>query len=213
VLIAPEPRAGGLHVTAPGSAPLSVDIPVGPLVDVQVWDDKLAATPADDAAHAWFSAAIGVPLRLVYLDDPTRRPTDPAYGDDADVVSFADSYPLLLAAEGSLAAVGDLSMVRFRPNLVVAGAPAWAEDRWRRLRVGEATFRAVKGCSRCVLTTIDPDTAETGPEPLRTLARLRRWDGKVWFGTNLVPETPGAVLRVGDAVEVLESAEPAEPLR
>ncbi len=213
VLITPEPRKGGLHVTAPGSAPLDVDVPDGPLVDVRVWDDKLTATPAAGAAHAWFSAALGVPLRLVYLDDPTRRPTDPAYGAAADVVSFADGFPILLAGEESLAAVGERSMVRFRPNLVVAGAPAWAEDGWRRLRIGEATFRVVKGCSRCVVTTIDPDTAEKGHEPIRTLARLRRWDGKTWFGINLVPETPGATLRVGDELEVLEDAEPAGPLR
>jgi uncharacterized protein len=215
VLIDPEPREGGLRVTAPGAAPLDVPTPAaGPLVDVQVWDDELAATPASDAAHAWFSAVLGVPLRLVHLDDPTRRPTDPAYGDDADLVSFADGYPLLLASEESLAAVGSsLSMVRFRPNLVVAGAPAWAEDGWRRVRVGDAVFRAVKGCSRCVLTTVDPETAEKGPEPLRTLAARRRWGGKVWFGVNLVPDTPGALVRVGDPVEVLDAVEAAEPLR
>ncbi len=215
VLITPELRDGGLHVTAPGSAPLDVRVPAGgPLLDVRVWDDQLTATPASDAAHAWFSAALGVPLRLVHLDDPTRRPTDPHYGLDADRVSFADGYPVLLTSEESSAAVGDsLSMIRFRPNLVVAGAPAWEEDRWRRLRIGDATFRAVKGCSRCVMTTIDPDTAEKGPEPLRTLAVHRRWDGKVWFGVNLVPDTPGATLHVGDTVEVLDSVAAAEPLR
>ena len=40
-------------------------------------------------------------------------------------------------------------MARFRANLVVAGTPPWAEDGWRRVRVGEAVFRAVKGCDRC----------------------------------------------------------------
>jgi uncharacterized protein len=215
LLVTPLPHGDGLRVTAPGAAPLEVARPqAGPLIDVQVWADKVAAMPADGRAHDWFSAVIGVPLRLVHLDDPTRRPTDAGYGLDADRVSFADGYPLLVATEESLSAVGStLSMIRFRPNLVVAGARAWAEDGWRRIRVGGATFRAVKGCSRCVLTTIDPDTAEKGHEPLRTLAALRRWDGKVWFGVNLVPDTPGAVLHVGDPVEVLESAESAEPLR
>ena len=204
VLITPDPREDGLHLTAPGMAPLDVAVPAGPPVDVQVWKDEVTAVAAADDAHAWFSAAVGTPLRLVYLGDPTQRPTDPEYGLDRDVVSFADGYPLLLTTEESLAAVGELSMVRFRPNLVVAGAPAWTEDGWRRLRVGAATFRAVKACSRCVLTTIDPDTAEKGPEPLRTLAATRRWDGKVWFGVNLVPETPGAVVHIDDRVEALE---------
>jgi uncharacterized protein len=215
VLVTPTPREGGMRVTAPGAEPLEVARPTaGPSLGVQVWADKLVATPASGAAHDWFSAAIGVPLRLVYLDDPTQRPTDAKYGLDADRVSFADGYPVLLATEESLAAVGNaLSIVRFRPNLVVAGVPAWTEDGWRRLRIGDATFRAVKGCSRCVLTTIDPDTAEKGHEPLRTLATLRRWSGKVWFGVNLVPEAPGAVLHVGDDVEILESVAATEPLR
>jgi uncharacterized protein YcbX len=101
-------------------------------------------------------------------------------------------------------------MRRFRPSVVVSGAPAWAEDGWRRLRIGAVTFRSVKGCDRCVLTTVDPDTAAKGHEPLFALARHRRWDGKVWFGVNLIPDLtpgappPGALIRPGDPIEVLE---------
>jgi uncharacterized protein YcbX len=133
-------------------------------------------------------------------------------------VSFADGFPLLLATEESLAELnrlirdgadhspeGALPITRFRPNVVVAGAPAWAEDRWRRLRIGDAVFRVVKGCDRCVLTTVDPDTAERGKEPLRTLARHRRWAGKVWFGVNLIPDTPGVTIHAGDPVQILET--------
>jgi uncharacterized protein YcbX len=131
-------------------------------------------------------------------------------------VTFADAYPVLLTSESSLtalnslvaagpnAAEGPLVMTRFRPSLVVAGAPAWAEDGWRRLRIGAACFRVVKGCARCVLTTVDPRTAVRGKEPLATLARYRRWDGKTWFGMNLIPDNPGAVVKVGDSVQLLE---------
>jgi uncharacterized protein YcbX len=89
---------------------------------------------------------------------------------------------------------------------VVSGAAAWAEDGWRRLRIGPVTFRAVKGSDRCVFTTIDPDTAAKGQEPLFALARHRRWDGKVWFGVNLIPDAPGpeALIRLGDPVEILD---------
>ena len=109
-------------------------------------------------------------------------------------------------AEGPKAAEGPIPMRRFRPSVVVSGAPAWAEDGWRRLRIGPVTFRVAKGCDRCVFTTIDPDTAEKGHEPLFALARHRRWDGKVWFGVNLIPDAPppSAVLRLGDPVEILE---------
>lgn len=93
-------------------------------------------------------------------------------------------------------------MSRFRPNVVVSGTEAWAEDDWSRIAIGEVTFRVTKMCGRCVVTTTDQDTARRGKEPLRTLARHRRFAGKPVFGQNLVPETRGS-LRVGDPVTVL----------
>lgn len=220
VLVTPSLN-GGDHLTlsGPGLSDLTVPVPAGgDLVPVTVWGTGLLATPADDKAGAWLAGIIGEPVRLVYLDDPTRRVTNPAYSQAGDRVSFADGYPLLLAseesldalngwiAEGTKAAEGPVPMRRFRPNVVVSGAPAWAEDGWRRLRIGPVTFRSVKGCNRCVLTTIDPDTAVKGHEPLFALARHRRWDGKVWFGVNLIPDqpVPDATIRPGDPIEILE---------
>ena len=102
-------------------------------------------------------------------------------------------------------------MVRFRPNLVVAGTQPWAEDGWRRVRVGAAEFRVVKGCDRCAIPTTDETTAVRRKEPTYTLAQHRRWDGAVWFGMNLVPLTPGATLHVGDEVEVLDGSPDRRP--
>lgn len=226
VLVTPELTADGLLVSAPGIDPLRVHTPQSAdLWEVQVFSSVVAACSAATTAHVWFSMVVGAPVRLVYLDDPTRRRPDPTYSRAEDRVSFADGYPVLLATEESLAALNDLllagartaeqpmSMTRFRPNLVVAGANPWAEDGWRVLRIGEARFRAVKGCSRCVLTTVDPETAETGKEPLATLARHRRWDGKSWFAINLIPDSPGATVHVGDKIEIVEQLSTTEPLR
>jgi uncharacterized protein YcbX len=96
-------------------------------------------------------------------------------------------------------------MTRFRPSVVVSGSAAWEEDGWRLLRIGAARFRVVKGCDRCTMTMTDPDTAARGKEPIATLSRYRRWDGAVWFGMNLIPDSPGATIAVGDDVEVLEA--------
>lgn len=221
LLIRPRLLDGGLSVSAPDLATLEVREPVAAeTVPVTVHGKPLRATPAGAGADAWFGKAMGRPGRLVYLDDPRHRPTNPSYTRDTDRVSFADGYPLLLTTEESLAAVNDfvaegplgdegpLPMIRFRPSIVVHGAPAWAEDDWRRVRVGAAEFRVVKGCDRCVVTTIDPQTAETGKEPIASLARHRRWDGKTWFGMSLVPDTPGATIAVADEVEVLDAVRP-----
>lgn len=228
VLVHPEITTVGLRLTAPGAPPLDVATPdPARQVPVAMWSSSFTAAPAGPEADAWFRAALGADdLHLVHLDDPARRPTSPDYGDAGDVVSMADGYPLLVTTEESLAALNDevvsaaptgrepLPMSRFRPNVVVRGVPAWSEDDWRVVRIGEAVFRAVKGCARCVLTTIDPDTGDREKEPIRSLARLHRYDGKTWFGVNLVPDTPGVTIRVGDDVEVLDAVEPGSgPLR
>jgi uncharacterized protein len=221
---------GAIRLTEPAMPDLTVPVPGGDeLIPVIVWASKLLAAPASAAADAWLSEVAGERVRLVYLDDPTRRRPNPAYSRDSDRVSFADGYPLLLTAEsslgelneaiaaGPLAKEGPLPMRRFRPNVVVAGSAPWAEDGWRLLRIGDVVFRSVKGCDRCVMTTINPDTAAKGKEPIATLARTRRWDGSVWFGINLIPDSlrpAGGKIRAGDPVEVLEQADSMDgPLR
>jgi uncharacterized protein YcbX len=219
LLAAPAPRpTGGLALSAPDMPPLDVDVPTdGPLIPVQVWSSALQATLAAPDASAWFSKIVGSAVRLVYLDDPTRRHPNPRFARPSDYVSFADGYPLLLATTASLDALNDwiaagpradegpLPMTRFRPSVVVSGSAAWEEDGWRLLRIGAARFRVVKGCDRCTMTMTDPDTAARGKEPIATLSRYRRWDGAVWFGMNLIPDSPGATIAVGDDVEVLEA--------
>jgi uncharacterized protein YcbX len=92
---------------------------------------------------------------------------------------------------------------RFRPNVVVSGSEAFAEDRWSTVRIGDVPFRVTMVCDRCVMTTIHGHDLRTGKEPIRTLARHRKWEGATWFGIRLTPVLPlaaGAVLHVGDEV-------------
>ncbi|MEU4657512.1 MOSC N-terminal beta barrel domain-containing protein [Streptomyces sp. NPDC023723] len=216
-LAAAEPLpGGGVRLSAPGARPLTVPAPDGgETVMVELFRDKVRVTPAaDEAAHAWCAAYLGARTRLVHLDDPaTRRPIDPVYARPGETVSLADGYPLLLTATASLdalnsliargdhAAEGPLPMDRFRPNVVVDGTGAWAEDGWSRVTIGEVAFRVAKPSGRCVVTTTDQATAARGREPLHTLGRHRRRDGRLLFGQNLVPLSGGTV-RVGDPVTV-----------
>ena len=93
-----------------------------------------------------------------------------------------------------------MDVVRFRPNVVIDGEEPFAEDAWPTVRIGNLKFRTTMVCDRCVMTTIDPITLAGGKEPIRTLARYRRWDRKTWFGTRLVPLVTGTI-SLGDAVE------------
>ncbi|MEV7281287.1 MOSC N-terminal beta barrel domain-containing protein [Streptomyces sp. NPDC093111] len=211
---------GGVTLAAPGADPLTVEVPKPPregdTITVEIFGDLVEAAPADPAADAWFSAYLQSEVRLVHMDDPARRrPVDPDFALPGETVSFADGYPLLAATTSSLDALnsliaqgdhadeGPLPMNRFRPNLVIDGTAPWAEDGWRRLAIGEVTFRVAKSCGRCVVTTTDQETAERGKEPLRTLARHRRDGSRLIFGQNLVPERRG-VIKAGDPVEILD---------
>ncbi|MFE3071327.1 MOSC domain-containing protein [Streptomyces sp. NPDC059247] len=208
---------GGVVLSAPGHPSLPVGVPhPSATLTMEIFDKPVETVPAGPAADAWVSAFLEGAFRLVHMDAPEhRRPVDPEYALPGETVSFADGYPLLVTTTGSLDALnslvaegdhaheGPLPMSRFRPNLVVGGTAPWAEDGWTRLAVGEVTFRVARPCGRCVVTTTDQLTAERGKEPLRTLARHRRRDGRAVFGQNLVPEHTGTV-RVGDEVKILD---------
>lgn len=211
---------GGVTLSAPGFEPLTVEVPdprrAAAPITADVFGTAVEAIPADPAADAWFSAYLASEVRLAHMDDPARRrPVDPEYALPGETVSFADGYPLLVTTTASLDALnsliaqgdhpdeGPLPMNRFRPNVVVDGTAPWAEDGWRRLSIGEVTFRVARSCGRCVVTTTDQDSAERGKEPLRTLARHRRDGSRLIFGQNLVPERRG-VIKVGDPVEILD---------
>jgi uncharacterized protein YcbX len=208
---------GGVRLSAPGAEPLTVPVPrPSGAVPVEIFRDKVEAVPAEDAAvHAWCSAFLGADVRLVHMADPAAcRPVDPRFALPGETVSFADGYPLLvtttasldalnsLIAQGEHADEGPLPMNRFRPNVVVTGTEAWAEDGWSRVSIGEVDFRVARKCGRCVVTTTDQGSAERGKEPLHTLGLHRRVDGMLAFGQNLVPLSPGTI-RVGDPVRVV----------
>lgn len=200
----------GLILDAPGMPGLRLPPPsAAARVATTVWRSHVQALPAAAQADAWISAYLGFAARFVHMDADCVRTVNPDYGRADDQVSFADGYPLLLISQAALDALNaklaePVPMLRFRPNLVVAGTSAHAEDDWKRIRVGTVEFDVVKPCTRCVLTTVDFERGTFDPsgEPLRTLTMYRRTPKGVTFGQNLIPRGTG-VLRVGDVVEIL----------
>jgi MOSC domain-containing protein len=191
----------GLVVTRDNHEPLALPFVYadGPRVGVEVWGDEVEAVRHEQGS-LWFSRALGQRVQLVCMPDDSRRVVDPDYARDGDIVSFADGFPLLVVNRASLVALGDdVDVRRFRPNVLVSGAAAWAEDGWRALSSGGVTLRTPKPCARCSIPGVDPDSAATTKEPLRTLATLRTRDHKTLFGINAIPDGTGT-LRVGDDV-------------
>jgi uncharacterized protein len=204
-----EPLAdGGLLLGGGAGDPLRVDVPTD-AAPVPVGHTRQGtALPAGDEADEWLSTRLDMDVRLVWQPDPRARPVNPAHGGlPDDRMSLADAGPILLTSEASLAqldawtdeATPPLDMLRFRPNIVIDGDEPFAEDDWPFVELGDVRFRITAVCDRCAMTLIDPVTLVHGKEPIRTLAKHRRWDGLTWFGVLLAPQSSGAIA-VGDEV-------------
>ena len=174
---------------------------------------RIEAQVAQPGPAEALSRFLGMPVELVYMPDAAFRHARAPGLTSLHPVSFADGFPFLVTTTASL---NDLNlrlaraveMRRFRPNIVIEGAEPWAEDGWQQLAIGEARVNLVTPCSRCVMITVDPDTAvraEDG-EPLKTLASFRRTADGVMFGVNAVHQGAG-LLRIGDTVRVIHSKE------
>jgi uncharacterized protein YcbX len=208
--------ATGLTLASPNHGQVTVPLAANTGTRrVMVWRDTVEADDCGDEPAEWLTQLLGESLRLVHMGAKFHRPVKPEKARPGDVVSFADGYPFLILSEASLADLNDrihaagatpVPMNRFRPNIVVSGSDAFAEDAWTSLRIGDLVFRNAGPCARCVITTTDQITAARGKEPLKTLATYRR-DAKdptdVNFGINLIHETKQGTVRVGDHVTFL----------
>lgn len=190
---------------------------------VTVWNSVCDALILPNTINEWFSDVLETDCQLVYMPDESEREISKFFNRDHEIVSFADGYPFLLIGENSLNDLNEkleakLPMNRFRPNIVIDGAEAFAEDVWKKIQIGETVFRSTKPCARCVMTTVEQNSGEfDGKEPLKTLAKYRmakdvfpnNFDSldlnanAVLFGQNLVAENFGEKIKLGDEVKIL----------
>jgi uncharacterized protein YcbX len=171
---------------------------------VIIWNDTVPGEFYNDQIDGWFSDILDTKCRLVKMPESTRRVVDKTYVKNK-IVSFADGYPFLIIGQASLDDLNSrlnkfLPMNRFRPNFVFTGGNPYEEDKWKKFKIGDVKFRAVKPCARCVITTTDQETAERAHEPLLTLSKYRKIENKVMFGMNLVCKSTGEV-KIGDKIE------------
>ncbi len=228
-----EEDGSGLGVSADrfGDVFVPMDADSDKRQQVTIWGSVCEAEVYGAALNEWFSDVLGTECQLVKMPDDSRRNVSELFNSGDDVVSFADGYPQLVIGEASLEDLNGrlrqagmlaapVPMNRFRPNVVVAGSDPYAEDDWKRIRIGGAEFRSSKPCARCVMTTIDQAKGEfDGKDPLKTLATYRMakdvmpervadlglTETAVLFGQNLIGESVGSSICVGDEIEVIDS--------
>ena len=209
-LVTPKLEDGTLTLCAPGFDSIQLGVQSnGTPWSVNIWKSKgVQAIDQGEEAAQWFSDWLGTSLRLVHIADGYLRRINEKYVvSPDDHTGFADGYPILLASEASLQDLNSrletpVPMNRFRPNLVVKGCEAFAEDTWKRLRLGDVKLAVVKPCDRCIVTTIDKETLERSKEPLKNLGKYRKQALGAIFGQNVIPVNEGR-LRLGMNVEVL----------
>lgn len=201
--------ADTLVVRTPTQEPLELPLRPTGTADraVQVWGRASTAVSVGQTAAEYFSTYFGAPCELVFMPETHGGNVDPDFAKHGEKVSFADGFPYLLASEESLDAVNarladGVPMNRFRPNIIVRGAPAWAEDSWTNFSIGGVVFHSAKPCARCQVISIDQATGLQGKDPLATLATFRTRANKVYFGWNLLVASEG-VVHTGDRMTML----------
>lgn len=184
---------------------------------VTVWGDQCNVLDCGNEVAAWLAQFLETKCRLVYFPETEFRQVDLDYAKQGDRTAFSDGFPFLLISEASLEDLNrrivktqqqPVEMRRFRPNIVVSGCEAFAEDSWQKIQIGDTVLKIVKPCSRCVIPSIDPDTGIRGDEPIQTLKEYRRKDhpqigNKIFFGQNVIAENIGC-FEVGMPVKIIE---------
>lgn len=222
-LITPRISETHLHLTAPGMVPfmISLDAAFSAPIAIQVWQDQVLGSDEGDAVASWLSQYLnseGASYRLLRIHPEAQRHIDIAWLNpwqrktqrqsatlrDTEF-AFADGFPFLICNKASLDALnvaiqeqGDaaIRMERFRPNIVISGIEAYAEDNLLSLEGEDYDFAKLKNCTRCKLPNVDPLTAEVGHQPWDALMMHRRFPSGVWFGIN------AGLSRLGDNNEI-----------
>jgi uncharacterized protein YcbX len=179
----------------------------GQQISVTIWDDACTAQYVSKEADEWFTAALRINCRLVYMPDSTKRIVDQRYSPGNSITSFSDAYPFLMIGQASLEDLNSrltepLPMNRFRPNIVFTGGRPYEEDLMGHFIIGGINFYGVKLCGRCAITTINQASTLRGKEPLKTLASYRFKNNKILFGQNVVHKGEGTI-SVGDYLQII----------
>jgi uncharacterized protein YcbX len=173
-------------------------------IQTDVWDDKSEVFEVNKTTSKWFSEHLGFECKLVKIIKIGDRKHESSKLKEIFNVSLADGYPYLLVGTESMDFLNEkledkVTVLRFRPNIVMSTQSAHEEDDFDTFKIGEVQFKNIKPCGRCIMVNNDPQNGKLKKEPLKTLSKYRVVDNSVLFGTNIVSLNSG-IISVGDAV-------------
>ncbi|MFT6262052.1 MAG: hypothetical protein ACJA0E_001178 [Bermanella sp.] len=179
---------------------------------VNVWEDKVSAQLFSPDVSNWLSGILNKQTRLVYMDSSEHRQVDLEFTDVGVQTGFSDGFPFLLISQASIDFLSEkvgyeLSVKRFRPNIVIKGCEPFEEDSWLKITIGGTHFDLVKPCSRCIIPTINLQTAEKERAVMQAMLDYRKINKNVYVGQNLVYSSglkQSGLLEVGNVLKVLD---------
>ncbi|KAG7177998.1 Mitochondrial amidoxime-reducing component 1-like 1 [Homarus americanus] len=212
-----------LTLKFPGAKDLTVDVTQvkenNKEMTLDIWGHPGSGLDCGEDSSRWLETILGCKCYLLYHGDlPSSRMTEEEdcplmRNDDNPLYANLTSY-MLMTTES----IADLQSRleckvdedNFRPNILIDGTKEpYDEDDWEYVMIGDAVYRNVKPCERCILTTVDPKTGkkDRNQEPLRTLKTYRCLGkpNEPHLGIHLGLDLAG-VMREGDEVFVTRSA-------
>ena len=223
VWITPRLTRDALFLSAPGQQEIRIPFSLsGATKQVTVWRDTLDGDDMGDEAAQWLDKFLAVPgkhYRLIRFSPKASRISSREWtGELIAPNMFSDGFALLVVTQRALDVFNErlmergfdpVDMLRFRPNLVLEGLEAHAEDELAELFLHTADgligFKLIKPCGRCPIPNIDPYTATSSPEVMETLAdyrKLSRMHEAICFGMNAIVQSgAGRTIHVGQPFE------------
>jgi len=188
-----------------GTADFGLEERQGDEFQVQVWKDQVPAFEVSSEVSEWLSEVVGQKVKLVRLSENAQRSFSEEFPEGT--VRFVDAKPVLVLSTASMKQLEErskmnMSVSRFRPNIVIDEVLPHAEDNWSGFKVGSLEFKSLAPCSRCKITTVHPLTGDMGEEPLKTLSTYRKQDKGIMFGQYFANMGTGR-MKVGDRIQLV----------
>ncbi|XP_061842803.1 mitochondrial amidoxime-reducing component 1 [Nerophis lumbriciformis] len=191
VLVSLTCERGSVCLNGPNMTELRFPVqqPDHPVVNCRVFGTDVQGRDCGDEASRWLVDFLGAekPLRLVHFEAHMRARKaanmEPLFSPN-EGVAYPDCGPVMLLSQASVKDLSskldkEVTVERFRPNIVISDCEAFAEDSWEEIQIGSVRLRRVMSCGRCVFTTVDPETGIISrKEPLETLKSYRQCSPK-----------------------------------